>query len=153
MGLYWNLAKFDLCHHPTMFRMSAFNKTWIFAAGEDAALDECPLKFFLLIPALLRGTFIHCQISAGVTGFFSYSTWIFTGERDLLWKCAKDLLIFVSHGMKNHTPSQVTCSKWMSRDARPLLAVLRTNKMTDRFAKSKLDWMYWIMVSTLLTVL
>ena len=57
-------------------------------------------NIFLLIPALQKGTFIHWQISGGVTGFSSYRTWMFTRQRDLLWKYAKDLLIFVSHGMK-----------------------------------------------------
>ena len=89
-----------------MFIMSAFNKTWILAAGEDAALDECPLKFLLLIPALPRGTFIHWQISAGATGFFHTGP-EYLQDREIccenMQKKASfgetDILIFVSHGM------------------------------------------------------
>ena len=49
-----------------------------------------------------------------------------------------NLLVFVSPGMKNYTPSGANCWKQMSGDARsePLLALLKANSMTSFIEKS-----------------
>ena len=83
-----------------MFRMSAFNTTWIFAAGEDAALDECPLKYFLVDTSLAE-RYLHPLANQWRCDwlFFIQDLNIYKTERFVV-KYAKDLLIFVSHGMK-----------------------------------------------------
>ena len=90
-----------------MSNMSAVDTPCLLAAEGDAALDECPLKISVLMPALLRSSLIHQLIDAlesGLCGFrkeirsgegssgvdilkslvfSSYTIRVFSGQRDL----------------------------------------------------------------------
>ena len=96
-----------------MSNMSAVDTPCLLAADDDAALDECPLKISVLMPALLRSSLIHRLIDAleiGLCGFWneirsgegssgvdilksfvfsSYTIRVFTGQKDLSRKLAK----------------------------------------------------------------
>ena len=63
-----------------MSNMSAVDTPCLLAADGDAALDECPLKISVLMPALLRSSLIHQLIDALESGLCGFRKEIRSGE-------------------------------------------------------------------------